>query len=346
MDEIEYIINMRKDYVYKLYTFYTHYKKNITPLSPSTLHSIEQVIREDNKHWKEWQLRLEKLKHLNIEIQSIQSIDDKALTFQKLNEIAYLKKSFTQQSYDNKQHYLIVFTKLKQIRQSALNEISYKLLDTSSKQKQLYDLQLEIYKSQATLKEYCDNWKLEQITQLRNITDAIYAIELLCQHISQDLDNFANPLQTNSLDKIKSLFFAEQCGKLSALIEAFLKDFNIFELLKKFKADKHHNIKLSFTQSFENRALGSIRQNITMITDIHSTQKKVQFVYSNFKALQEIFQPALKSLQDKKHKLTNLYTDNLDLTRITTEKWVVANYPEIFNNLDQIIKERYIELKA
>lgn len=350
MDDIENIIQLRKQYASKLYEFYNYAGQNLIAFPDGIAQTMEQAVLEETGYWEKWQNRIGKLERFNQEIHTLNSQKmSPQLTQTKLLEIAYLRSSFEKQSDDCKKHYLIVFSKIKQARQSAMNDIIYQLLALASKQTFLGGLQQEVSRTYPQLKIYCEQWKTKQIDILQNITYSIYEIEMLCQIISQELDNFdsqtLNDDHLQYFDKLKSMFFAEQCAKLSECMENFLTRFNITELLGKLKSEDSQSFKEEFAEILGNKGLGSVRSNIKMINNVNSTKKKVNIIYQTFKKLQLILQPELNKMQQKKNKLILLCTDASELGRLTTQKWVLATYPQIFTNIDGLITQRtdYLE---
>lgn len=345
MDEIEKIIQLRKDYAYKLYDFYNQISPKLPPMSKEIIVSIEQSIIEENEYWQKWQNRLEKLNRFNQEIDSVNEKNNTHnISQSKLMEIVYLRNSFQQQSDDCKKHYQIILSKVKQTRNLAINEIAYPLLKYASKYPAVATLQESVNNTHFTLKSYCDNWKISQIENLQNIVDHIYEIEILCQSIARELEQFDPEVNEEDkiqfFDKLKSLFFADQCGKLSDLIEAFLAKYNIFELLNKMKNEEYHTFKTEFSQLFSQKNLGSIRNNIKIINNIISTQKKINIIYQSFKKLENILKPEVDKLHEKKNKLILLCTTSTELSKLTTEKWIVSHYPQFFSTIDKIIIEK------
>ena len=72
--------------------------------------------------------------------------------------------------------------------------------------------------------------------------------------------------------------------------------------------------------------------------DTEATKVKIQIIYRTFKKLQLIIYPEMTKLSDKKNKLLSLCSDSSEINRISTEKWILENYVEIFGALDEIIQ--------
>lgn len=345
MEQIEKIIQLRKDYAYKLYDFYSRIIEQLPAVSSENIISINQIILEEKNYWDKWQNRVEKLNRFNSEIDSLnQKNAEPKLTQNKLLEIVYLRSSFEKEADDSKKHYQIILSKVKQTRTSVMDDLSSQLLSLSTKDRQLSYLHKHIHDTHSTLQMYCDNWKSKHIDNLQKITMYIYEIETLCQSISEELDNFdQNAIEDEEeqyFDKLKSLFFADQCTKLSQLIEDLLNNYNIFELLNKLKSEESLNFKQDFSKIFHSKHLGSIRNNIRIINNVSSTRKKINIVYQSFKKLHTILNPEIEKLQQKKQKLLSLCTTASDLSKITTEKWIVAHYQQIFKKIDELLLQR------
>jgi hypothetical protein len=345
MTEIETIIELRKKYAYKLYEFYNFLESKPFSNDSNLSHLLQTAMIEEANYWNKWQNRIEKLQRFNREIQNFNQKDNALqLTQNKLLEIAYLRSSFEKQTEDCKKHYFIILSKLRNVRQECMNDIIYSLLSLAVKDNELYNLQQDVNKHYPFLKNHCENWKNKQIEILQNITYSIYEIEMLCQIISQELETFesqgSNDENLAYFDKLKSMFFADQCAKLSESMEKFLTTFNITELLEKLKSEDSFLFKEEFSGILGSKGLGTIRNNIKIINNISSTQKKIHIIYQTFKKLQLILQPELNKILQKKNKLTLLCTDASELSRMTTEKWITSHYQTIFEDIDKIILTR------
>lgn len=345
MEEIDKIIALRKDYAYKLYDFYNHIIRQLPAVTNENIVSINQIVLEERNYWEQYQNRTEKLERFNQEIEQLnQKQKNTTITQNKISEIMYLRSSFEKQVEDCKKHYKIVFSKVKHTRSSVMDNLCSQLLLHSQRDKNLSYLNKNIHETHHVLKIYCDHWKSKHIENLQKISISCYEIELLCQAVSHELINFEkNEIEDEEkiyFDKLQSLFFADQCTKLSQLIEDLINNHDLFDLLSKLKTEESFLFKEEFYKLFNNKNLGSIRNNIKIINNISSTQKKINIIHQSFRKLNTILLPEVEKLKQKKIKLISLCNSAQELSKITTEKWIIAHYGHVFNSIDDILKNK------
>lgn len=340
MADIDYIINLRKNYVVELYESFNKIENELLPISQKIKDSINEMIIEEDNYWIKWQNRIAKLERFNSEIELVNRNN---LSHSKLVEIDYLQDSFFKQTEDAKKHYLIVFSKLNNIKQGFINEIINNLLLLNQTNKSIKVLQKEVAETYPDLLDYCEQWKKKPIEVLFNITSDIYEIEQLCNSLDIQLQmyeaNFIND-EFPSLDKIKSIFFAEQCNNLSEKLENFLNNHNVPELLNKLKTEQSASFKEEFNNILGHKGLKSIRNNIRVVLTVSSTQKKLFIIQTTFQKLQNILLPELQKLQQKKQQLLKLCSNAEELSHLTAQKWIISYYHETFGQIEQLIKEK------
>lgn len=340
MEEIEYNIKLRKLYSSKLCEFYNYIKEKIDNKGQFKFDVLE-VLNEEKQIWEKWQSKINKMNSFNQEIGAMLNkqnpFDDS-----KRREIEYLQSSFEKQIKDAHNHYMIFFKKLEKNRNSWLNEIIYEYISYSNKQRYLSELSNKIQDAFPQFKSLCDSWNTASIEKAQETLFYISEIEMFCQKMLQEFDNLNgfevdmdNPASQNQIN-----ILAKQCEQLSDLLEDFLKNFNIIELLNKLKTEDSVLFKNEFKDLFGSNGFGKIRSTLKLVYDTDATKNRIHIIYQTFKKLQLIIHPEMKKLQDKKYKLLTLCCNSSEINRLSTEKWVTENYSDIFGPLDLIIENR------
>lgn len=340
MEEIEYNIKLRKLYSSKLCEFYNYIKEKIDKKGQFTFNVLE-VLNEEKQIWEKWQSKINKMNSFDKEIGTLLTkhnpFDDA-----KRREIEHLQSSFEKQIQDAHSHYMIFFKRLEKNRNSWLNEIIYEYISYSNKQRYLIELSSKIQEAYPKFKFLCDSWNTTSIEKAQETLLCISEIEMFCQKMLQEFDNLNgaeinanNPAAQNQIN-----ILAQQCEQLSTLLESFLKNFNIVDLLNKLKTEDSLLFKNEFSELFGSNGFGKIRSNIKLVYDTDATKNRIQIVYQTFKKLQLIIHPEMKKLQDKKYKLLTLCCNSSEINRLSTEKWVTEAYSDIFKPLDFIIESR------
>lgn len=340
MADIDYIINLRKNYVVELYESFNKVGKELPPISQQIKDSLNEIMIEEHNYWEKWQNRLSKLERFNSEIEMVNRNN---LSHLKLVEIDYLQDSFFKQSEDAKKHYLIVFSKLNNIKQGFIDNIINNLLALNQNNNEIKLLQQEVSETYPFLLQYCEQWKKKPIEVLLKVTTDIYEIEQLCKSLDIQLQmyeaNFIND-EFPTLDKLKSMFFAEQCSSLSERLENFLNNYNVPELLNRLKTEESIAFKAEFDDILGHKGLKSVRSNIRVILTVSSTQKKLFIINNTFKKLQDFLLPELQKLQQKKQQLLTLCSNVNELSYLTAQKWVKSYYQDIFGKIEQLIEDK------
>lgn len=340
MEEIEYNIKLRKLYSSKLCEFYNYIKEKID--NKSQFHfNVQEVLHEENQIWEKWQSKVHKMQSFDKEIGTMLNkqnpFDDT-----KKREIEYLKNSFEKQIQDAYNHYMIFFKRLEKNRNSWLNAIIYEYIAYSNKQKYLIELSTKIQDAYPQFKSLCDSWNTGSIEKAQETLFYISEIEMFCQKMLHEFDNLNtstvnmnNPASQNQIN-----ILASQCEQLSELLEKFLNNFNIMDLLNKLKTEDSILFKNEFSELFGSNGFGKIRSTIKLVYDTDATKNRIHVVYQTFKNLQLIIHPEMQKLQDKKYKLLTLCCNASEINRLSTEKWVIDSYSVIFNPIDLIIEKR------
>lgn len=340
MEEIEYNIKLRKLYSSKLCEFYNYIKEKIDNKSQFKFNVLE-VLEEEKNIWEKWQSKVQKMNSFDKEILTLLNKNN-PFDDAKCREIEYLQSSFEKQIVDARNHYMIFFKKLERNRNSWLNEIIYEYISYSNKQRYLNELSNKIQQAYPQFKSLCDNWNMGSIEKAQETLYYISEIEMFCQKMLQEFDNL-NGFEVE-MDNVASQnqinILAKQCEQLSDLLESFLNNFNILELLNKLKSEDSVLFKNEFKELFGSNGFGKIRSTIKLVYDTDATKTRIVVVYQTFKNLQLIIHPEMKKLQDKKYKLLTLCCNSSEINRLSTEKWVLENYSHIFGPLDLIIENR------
>lgn len=340
MEEIEYNIKLRKLYSSKLCEFYNYIKEKIDNKGQFKF-NVTEVIEEEKIIWDKWQSKIHKMNSFDKEIGTLLNkhnpFDDA-----KRREIEYLQSSFEKQIQDARNHYMIFFKKLEKNRNSWLNEIIYEYISYSNKQRYLNELSNKIQEAYPQFKSLCDSWNTGSIEKAQETLYYISEIEMFCQKMLQEFDNLNGfEVEMNNVASQNQInILAKQCEQLSELLESFLNNFNILDLLNKLKSEDSILFKNEFKELFGSNGFGKIRSTIKLVYDTDATKNRIMVVYQTFKKLQLIIHPEMKKLQDKKYKLLTLCCNSSEINRLSTEKWVVENYSHIFNPLDLIIQSR------
>lgn len=339
MEEIEYNIKLRKLYSSKLCEFYNYIKEKIDKETQFNFNVIE-LINEEKELSEKFQSKNNKINSFEKEIFNLLA-NNNVFNDSKRREIEYLQSSFKKQIQDARNHYIVFLNNLEKTRNSWLNEIMYKYISYSDKQRYLIELSIQIQEAYPNFKFLCDSWNIESIKKAEETLLYISEIEIFCQKILQEFDKASilsnKIISTVSQNKIS---LAQQCEKLSELLEIFFKDFNIIELLNKLKTEDVTLFKNEFSEIFGSNGFGKIRSNIKLVYDTEATNKRVHIIYQTFKKLQLIINPEMKKLKDKKYKLLTLCFNSSEINRLSTEKWVIKSYSDIFKPLDLIIENR------
>lgn len=339
MEEIEYNMKLRKLYSAKLYELYDYIKPQIDKRNKFKF-NISSLILEENQVWEKLQSKINKMNSFNQDIGSILSKDN-PFDDSKRKEIEHLKSSFKKQIKDSQNHYAMVSKKVEKHRIFCLNEIIYEYASYSDKQKFLIELSNKIQDCYPNFKSVCNSWNSSSIEYAKQTLSSILEIEMFCQKILQEFEKLNEiefqtnkPLKENKINKI-----AQDCEKISDLLEIFFKKFNIVELLNKLKTEDSISFKNEFKELFGSNGFGKIRSTIKLVYDIEAAKSRINIVYQTFKKLQIITQPEMKKLEEKKHKLLNFCCNSSEVNRISTEKWVIENYSEIFLPMDLVLKK-------
>ena len=249
-------------------------------------------------------------------------------------EINYLKKSFENQYQDISNQYTSLLKNMEKNRNNWLNEIIYEFIQHSNKQKYLIELSNKLDDAFPKFQKLCESWNLSSLDKAKQTLLKISEIELFCNKLLQKFDELLN---SNDDFMLNNNSLSQQCEQLSILLELFFKNFNIIELLNKLNNNDIILFKNEFKELLGSNGFGQIRSTIKLVHNINAIKNRIEIIYNTFKKLQIIIYPEFNKLQDKKTKLLSLCCNSSEINRITTEKWVLDNYIEIFKPIDDIL---------